>query len=920
MKKYYLTTLIALSVLIGPDGSLGIASAAAQVAAPPRNSADAPAQQSPGAKPSSDGKPSSDAKPSQDAKPQTQQMPDAPAEPQQRSRSRSRRRLDPGSLRTAPTMRELFHDVLETPSQSVVEVFADGKRVCLGTVVSANGHIATKASLVKGEVTCRLPHVKEPVSAELIGANNDYDLAILKVDRNDLSPIQWSLKKYDLGSFVASPNIDGDAHAIGVMSVQRRRFSVRQPRSSAAGQERGFLGVMTVPAGGENQQGVRLQQVVANSGAASAGLKRNDLLMKINDQVLKQPQELFDLLRTLKPKDEVNVEIQRGEEMLKLTVILGKPPGNTRSPMDRWGGGPFSERRFNFPEVLAHDSVVAPNNIGGPLVDSYGNVIGLNVSRALRVTTYAIAANDMQRLIKEISGLSTDSPSVASVKSAPVPKPARETIRAAGIDGTVLLSGKGAASNNVLASFVGLAGGADAELVILQSGQGNEDDSLRLIEELQKAKGASVSLVRTDDPSAEQLKRITSLLSTATAVWVDAASGESIERLMKETAVTDAIRAVLKRDGVVGGSAGFSVSIGGQAIKTSTSEFSLIPQSIVTTSESEDRLPSGSGLFSIQLADGAAIVCRGRRLTSVGEAPASIQFAATPTYPKQQTVSLTGRSRTADLTSLRRLAVHRTMPVFPAAKPAAPEVASGTLMIVGGGGMPRGGLSRFVKAAGGKEAKIVVIPISTPDPLPEQDGMARALRRVGAGQVTVLRGRTPEAANDEKSLEALREATGVWFGGGRQWRFVDAYEGTEAYDLFHDVLKRGGIVGGSSAGASIQGEFLARGNPLSSRTMMAPGYERGFNFLPGVAIDQHFTQRNRFSDLKRLVTRYPQLLGIGLDESTAIVVKENVAEVIGRTRVCFYDGGSDEEDFTSVDAGQRYDLVERKILSEADED
>ena len=549
MKKYYLTTLIALFIFIGPDGSMGMANAAAQVAAPPRKSADAPAQQS------------QDSKPSQDAKPQAQQMPDAPAEPQQRSRFR--RRLDPSSLRTAPTMRELFHDVLETPSQSVVEVFADGKRVCLGTVVSANGHIATKASLVKGEVTCRLQDVEEPVPAELIGANNDYDLAILKVDRNDLSPIQWSLKKYDLGSFVASPNIDGDAHAIGVMSVQSRRFNVRQPRSSAAGQERGFLGVMTVPAGGENEQGVRLQQVVANSGAAAAGLKRNDLLMKINDQVLKQPQELFDLLRTLKPKDEVDVEIQRGEEMLKLTVILGKPPGNTRSSMDRWGGGPFSERRFNFPEVLAHDSVVAPNNVGGPLVDSYGNVIGLNVSRALRVTTYAIAASDMQRLIKEIAGLTTDSPSIASVKPAPASKPAKETIGAAGIDGTVLLSGKGAGSNNVLASFIGLTGGADAQLVILQSGQGNEDDSLRLIEALQKSKGTSVSLVRVDDPSAEQLKRITSSLSTATAVWIDAASGESIEQLMKETAVTDAIRAVLKRDGVVGGNAGFSVSIGG---------------------------------------------------------------------------------------------------------------------------------------------------------------------------------------------------------------------------------------------------------------------------------------------------------------------------------------------------------------------
>src|SRR5690606_23155268 len=133
--------------------------------------------------------------------------------------------------------------------------------------------------------------------------------------------------------------------------------------------------------------------------------------------------------------------------------------------------------------------------------------------------------------------------------------------------------------------------------------------------------------------------------------------------------------------------------------------------------------------------------------------------------------------------------------------------------------------------------------------------------------VTLLpHSRTDEIA-DQAFETALREATGVWFGGGRQWNFVDAYENTRAIELFHAVLRRGGVIGGSSAGATIQGEYLVRGHPLGNTVMMAEGYERGFAFLPGVAIDQHFSQRQRQPDLLSVIQRHPRLLGIGIDEA-----------------------------------------------------
>jgi cyanophycinase len=155
------------------------------------------------------------------------------------------------------------------------------------------------------------------------------------------------------------------------------------------------------------------------------------------------------------------------------------------------------------------------------------------------------------------------------------------------------------------------------------------------------------------------------------------------------------------------------------------------------------------------------------------------------------------------------------------------------------------------------------------------------LKRAEVANITVLTQRYAEVET-EAFQSALKSATGVWFGGGRQWNFVDAYEGTTAIELFHDVLRRGGVIGGSSAGATIQGEFLVRGHPLGNTVMMAEGYERGFAFLPGVAIDQHFAQRGRQPDLLPVIKRHPKLLGIGIDEGTAVVVTGSKAEVIGQ--------------------------------------
>jgi cyanophycinase len=271
----------------------------------------------------------------------------------------------------------------------------------------------------------------------------------------------------------------------------------------------------------------------------------------------------------------------------------------------------------------------------------------------------------------------------------------------------------------------------------------------------------------------------------------------------------------------------------------------------------------------------------------------------------------------SDLTMYRRAALDRTLPPSAAEKLVTPDVPHGALLMVGGGRLPAEFVQQFIELAGGPDAPIVVLPTALPEPLREDPRLARFLIRAGAKNVKVLKARGPAAVDAPEFLDDLKEARGVWFSGGRQWRFVDAYEGTKAVAAFQEVLRRGGVIGGSSAGATIQGDLLVRGSPLGNAEMLAPGYERGFGFLPGTAVDQHFAQRDRFHDMNGVVAAHPQILGIGLDETTALIVRGHVAEVIGQHQVHFFDRSKPvvegEPDYTSVPAGKKYNLAARRV-------
>jgi len=240
----------------------------------------------------------------------------------------------------------------------------------------------------------------------------------------------------------------------------------------------------------------------------------------------------------------------------------------------------------------------------------------------------------------------------------------------------------------------------------------------------------------------------------------------------------------------------------------------------------------------------------------------------------------------------------------------------GSLLAVGGGDVGVEIQQRFLRMAGGPDAPLVVVPTAGEwESYGDDSHDAQFWRKAGFRNVAVLHSRDRAVADLASFTAPLASARAVWFSGGRQWRLVDAYLGTRTQREIEAVLQRGGVIGGSSAGATIQGSYLVRGARAGNTIMMAPGYEQGFGYLTGVAIDQHLLRRHREKDLLPVIARFPKLLGIGIDEATAVVVKGDLMEVIGVSKAAIYDAGYGRKPgYYFLKPGDRFDLKARRAL------
>jgi cyanophycinase len=236
--------------------------------------------------------------------------------------------------------------------------------------------------------------------------------------------------------------------------------------------------------------------------------------------------------------------------------------------------------------------------------------------------------------------------------------------------------------------------------------------------------------------------------------------------------------------------------------------------------------------------------------------------------------------------TLRLLAfVAILVPAVQAEEPARP----GSLVIVGGGGMPNGLRGKFMALAGGKAAKLLIVPTASrsADRKEDDEGYLSPWRTYSPASLSLFHTRSHDRANDPAFVRPITEATAVWFGGGDQTELIAAYRGTAVEREFKALLKRGGVIGGTSAGAAVMSDVMIEGgNPKAQ-------VGRGFGFVTNAVFDQHFLKRNRINRLLGVLSDRPHLIGIGIDEGTSFILQGDRWSVVGRSYVIACEVGKD---------------------------
>ena len=316
------------------------------------------------------------------------------------SASAQLQKIDIKDSRTNPVIVQAFRPVVAKPSESTVRVLADGKDVAFGTVVEADGWILTKWDEIRDRknIVCKLRDGKE-LEAKLIGVEPNFDLALLKVEATDLKAVEWRPSKdAKVGRWVASAGMTADPVAIGVVSVGTRKLVFGDQPPKNINFNAGYLGVGLAPGMG----GAKVTKVDDGTPAKKAGLMVDDIIFEAAGKPTPDDQVLIDTIGRLRPGDKVQLKFKRAEEEKTTEATLGKRPAKLFGNPQELMGSDLSNRRGGFPVILQHDSILKPKDCGGPLVDLDGKTVGINIARAGRTETYAIPAEEIQKLLPDL--------------------------------------------------------------------------------------------------------------------------------------------------------------------------------------------------------------------------------------------------------------------------------------------------------------------------------------------------------------------------------------------------------------------------------------------------------------------------------------------------------------------------------------
>ena len=207
--------------------------------------------------------------------------------------------------------------------------------------------------------------------------------------------------------------------------------------------------------------------------------------------------------------------------------------------------------------------------------------------------------------------------------------------------------------------------------------------------------------------------------------------------------------------------------------------------------------------------------------------------------------------------------------------------AGGSLLACGGGILPHEIYDEFSEIAGGSQGRLVLIPSAQS----QENFYALQARfsdwlKLPAKSLHFLDAVSRADAEASGFAEPLEDATGVWISGGEQGRLADLYRGTQVELGLRKVLERGGVVGGTSAGAAVLSQTMIRESSGAAAVL-----DSGFGLSTTAIIDQHFTERSRCTRLLGALRQNPSLIGLGIDEQTAVVVRGNQLRVLGRNQV-----------------------------------
>ena len=295
-----------------------------------------------------------------------------------------------------------FNSQSKNIEKSTAIVLKDGKSVALGTVISSNGYILTKASEVYlGELTCKIGNKLYP--AEFLKSNNLYDLALLKVDGVDLTPVKWGQSSMPLGSWLLSPNEKGNIAALGIISHDSRRVE-RKSVTVLTNTNKVFLGVIL----NHKENSPEIMEIVEGGSAQDAGILVGDKILAINDKILTTSHEVVEEIGRYKADDIIDIKIFRnGEELIirsKLAPRKVQVDELRKVNLEKLSlkGGSISKRNSAFPKVFTHDGIIQAKQCGGPVLNLHGEVIGLNIARVDRTTTYAIPSDIVKELILDL--------------------------------------------------------------------------------------------------------------------------------------------------------------------------------------------------------------------------------------------------------------------------------------------------------------------------------------------------------------------------------------------------------------------------------------------------------------------------------------------------------------------------------------